>query len=318
MEDSIFKSIKRVCDVILNNDTNIYITNLLNGKSITEICNMNIDKEWKKAAGSYYTNNDGKLAFENIFNKIKSNILKQANETYRYMKFEDFLSKMQDKGFKIGYQNEYGDSENNEKNNIEVILYNEENGFIIYASSFASVLDRAVLYGELQTIPYIYNKGDENKYSEIAKLYKSFHDNHGKNETFKKYAENHYKWIGLPKSIEYNPIENSQNLAFNVDIEEGALTKIGNFENLLTIKPVSIWTSKNQDLYFINHYEESKFSEDFIKTSQINKIVNAKLLSCNEAVLNIINDPKRFKTKPFDSIKEKLSKIFYNDDLDRV
>ncbi|WP_342532740.1 hypothetical protein MHB40_14845 [Lysinibacillus sp. FSL K6-0057] len=86
------------------------------------------------------------LAFHAKHNETKREILKDNNDTYFSMEWNEFKSLMKWNGFNVGLSYKFG----NEGNENEAILFYNNDGIVIWSTSYFESLNEAKLYAQIK------------------------------------------------------------------------------------------------------------------------------------------------------------------------
>lgn len=276
------------------------VDEIFNGKTLEQLQSIDPMAEWEKITGKHYSQNNEienlvMLSFVAAINKRKSTQLKASKDTHFGIKFDEFIDLMIENGFQIGYQGEYKSSSTSTQFEREVILYDKENGFIVYTNSFAGDgLNSAKLYGEIEPAGYEYTEGDEKKYPLVKEMYdryqRSQQSPYAEDIDLKSYIEKNIHYHCVPKHSSGSGVNNSRNYAFDFDMRDFAISRLNKLKaDSMFARPAKKWVQKNKFMYFMN-YEEEKAGKDY------EEVTNQKLMQCPQEVRDIINDPERFKS----------------------
>lgn len=172
--------------------------------------------EYGSTDWSKFTDSEFKRAFTMVktVSEIKKNTLKQAGDTYASMKWDEFKSLIENHGFKCALRYDFL------LNSMEeAVIYYDENGFIIWATSCfgKSSLNGGNLYGQIKE-----------GYS--------------------------FKNAYIPKNCNYSRFARGK-WQFDIDVREGLLYTLNNI--LQNAKPLKIWED-DSFLWFADYAESKK------------------------------------------------------------
>lgn len=294
--DEIMTTASVVSDLSLKTTTEEYMKKLFEGKTLEEIQAMDPVVEWEKATGveSYKQNgeleNFSMIGFMVAFNERKKQLLIEAKEIHSGTTYEEFVKAMQELGFKIAFREKFKNPHSKEKEE-EIILYEVENGLVIYATSFGEYINSAKLYGELESAGYKYKKGDEEIFPEVKSWADMYYRDVATGRTTKtlaEYVEGYVLADAFPQHSSHGSIKDGTPATFSFDMREGAIAKIMKLKrDHRFAKPVAHWQNKSRFLWFLNQTED-KGDYDY------KAITNEKILKCPKEFIDIINDPDRF------------------------
>ena len=291
-------------DLTLPKNTRDYVKDLFAGKTIQEIDNMDAISEWEKAMGkNHKTNNKlddlSMLGFVGIFNKEKNVLLTAKKEIHSSMTFDEFIKLMQQQGFKIGYQKQIKFVDT--ATDTEAILYDEENGFLIYTTSYLKGLNNAMLYGEIGSAGYKYQLGDEDKYPEVKRMLDYYvRQKASYGGSVIGFIEKNIISTAVPDKASCSYVD-SKAIAFSFDMRKCAIAKLDKLKNNQMFgRPIKNWHGKDRLLWFTNSTENTKNHK---------LITDLKIRLSAPAVAKIINDPERLKTKSSENFNDNFKEL---------
>lgn len=131
-------------------------------KNINEILKLDAISEVEKSSGKHHSEFNEFEMVEAIlkqmaYNDLAKNKLKNSNDTYSHIIFDEFIKLISDYGFKEAYSNER-----------EIIYYYKSKGLILYAEKYlkSETINSGKIYGEIKAK----TKDDENFWGIINNL----------------------------------------------------------------------------------------------------------------------------------------------------
>lgn len=188
-------------------------------------------------------------------NEKKSKHLQSIGDTYWGLKWNDFISLIEQYGFKKGLRYDFVAPKyrDDEEDRIEeaILFYQTEKGLILWATSFGNKdhINSGSVYGMIK--------------------YKNWEDT----------------WEALNHSSNGSNGEKDKNIRyFSLDIREGLIHKLNGIDN--TLKLLSKWSGDLPFLWFLDYTEEKQPNYDY------KAITEDKIKKCPEEMQNIINGCK--------------------------